>query len=60
MNFSNIYKYYDLRYDFYKNYISPVEFKKEILEKGDKEISTKYSDPFFNIYVIDVIELIRD
>lgn len=33
--------------------------KKEILEKGDTEISTKYSDPFFNIYVIDVIELIR-
>ena len=33
MNISNIYKYYDYRYDFHRYYISPVEFKKELLEK---------------------------
>ena len=26
-------KYYDLRYEFHRYYISPVEFKKELLEK---------------------------
>jgi len=33
MKYSNIYKYYDLRYDFHRYYISPVEFKKIRLEK---------------------------
>ena len=28
-------KYYDLRYEFHKYYISPVEFKKELLEKEE-------------------------
>ena len=32
---SVISKYYDLRYDFHRYYISPVEFKKLILEKED-------------------------
>lgn len=61
MKFSNIYKYYDLRYDFYKNYISPVEFKKLILEKKDnltyqaldtvsisKEAKIKYNNIYGN------------
>ena len=26
-------KYYDLRYEFHRYYISPVEFKKKLLEK---------------------------
>lgn len=37
MKYSNIYKYYDLRYDFHRYYISPVEFKKITLEK-EKEL----------------------
>ena len=32
---SVISKYYDLRYCFHKNYISPVEFKKLLLEKTE-------------------------
>jgi len=32
---STISKYYDLRYDFHRYYISPVEFKKLILEKEE-------------------------
>ncbi len=28
-------KYYDLRYEFHRYYISPVEFKKELLEKEE-------------------------
>ena len=35
MSFSNIYKYYDLRYDFHRYYISPVEFKKQLVEKEE-------------------------
>ena len=33
MNISSIYKYYDLRYDFHRYYISPIEFKRISLEK---------------------------
>ena len=32
---TTISKYYDLRYEFHRYYISPVEFKKEILEKEE-------------------------
>ena len=32
---STISKYYDLRYEFHRYYISPVEFKKELLEKEE-------------------------
>ena len=28
-------KYYDLRYEFHRYYISPVEFKKELVEKKE-------------------------
>jgi hypothetical protein len=35
MNVSTISKYYDLRYDLHRYYISPVEFKKLILEKEE-------------------------
>jgi len=35
MKLSAISKYHDLRYDFHRYYISPVEFKKLILEKED-------------------------
>jgi hypothetical protein len=33
MKATAISKYYDLRYEFHRYYISPVEFKKELLEK---------------------------
>ena len=33
MKSTTISKYYDLRYDFHKYYISPVEFKKTINKK---------------------------
>ena len=33
MKASTISKYYDLRYNYHKHYISPVEFKKNLLEK---------------------------
>ena len=33
MNVSTISKYYDLRLKFHKDYISPVEFKKQLTEK---------------------------
>ena len=32
---STISKYYDLRYEFHRYYISPVEFKKLLLEKEE-------------------------
>ena len=32
---ATISKYYDLRYEFHRYYISPVEFKKELLEKEE-------------------------
>jgi hypothetical protein len=32
---TGISKYYDLRYQFHKYYVSPVEFKKELLEKEE-------------------------
>lgn len=35
MNPKSISKYYDLRYEFHRYYISPVEFKKELLEKEE-------------------------
>ena len=35
MKTSTISKYYDLRYDLHRYYISPVEFKKLILEKEE-------------------------
>lgn len=35
MRCSTISKYYDLRYDLHRYYISPVEFKKLILEKEE-------------------------
>ena len=34
---STFFKYYDLRYDLHKNYISPVEFKKELLNKPNTQ-----------------------
>jgi len=33
MNIKEFSKYYDLRYKFHEAYVSPVEFKKEILQK---------------------------
>ncbi len=35
MKISTISKYYDLRYNYHKHYISPVEFKKILLEKEE-------------------------
>mgnify|MGYP001111191009 CR=1 FL=1 len=56
---STISKYHDLRYDLHRYYISPVEFKKLILEKEEaleyraidtvsisKEASIKYNNTY--------------
>ena len=58
---STISKYYDLRYEFHRYYISPVEFKKELLEKEEsreyravdtvsisKEALIKYNNTYGN------------
>lgn len=61
MKLPAISKYYDLRYEFHRYYISPVEFKKELLEKEEaleyqavdtvsisKEAKIKYNNIYKN------------